>query len=290
MQQHITDCNNKNPLQILPTSNFEMFEFLPYQRDITLSYVEHLSESMRRENKLRAFPIKVTKPELKNGKNIYRIIDGQHRYLAAKKIRCTLWYFIDADFKKEDLITYHDTQRNWTVENYMSYHISNNVEEIKYISHLNTICSKYHKAIAPLMQAIFFLGKIKNIDADRKERTLAKLIRSGKILITDKANLSDFILITLPKCREISNLIATSRKKMSKNLFFNSHYIQALCRCFKHMNEEEYLELWDCLMRDYVKFVNAHVREILEMFEKSYNFKKTVNVFDFSEIYKQKTE
>jgi hypothetical protein len=107
--------------QIYETYNYELFKTLDGNRDTTKSHIAKLVESM--EEIYLLSPIIVNKD--------MAIIDGQHRYEAAKVLGLPIRYIVDknADLRAVQLL--NAKSKDWTPNDYMDSYIKLGYEEYK---------------------------------------------------------------------------------------------------------------------------------------------------------------
>tara|TARA_R100001086_G_C11830221_1_gene256450 strand:+ start:701 stop:1600 length:900 start_codon:yes stop_codon:yes gene_type:complete len=90
--------------------------------------VKRLAKSMQDNNLLYAAPIIVQRTNDKKNKEILEIIDGQHRYLAAKSLNLPIYIHIlknarYGEHEKNLMSTLNSNQKNWGLEDF-AYHYS----------------------------------------------------------------------------------------------------------------------------------------------------------------------
>jgi ParB-like chromosome segregation protein Spo0J len=74
---------------VLSTNNYDLFSLHEKNRKLNYKKVERLSAAISKKNLLNVYPIVVNK------KNV--ILDGQHRYAAAKAAKATVFYLVSDD-------------------------------------------------------------------------------------------------------------------------------------------------------------------------------------------------
>jgi hypothetical protein len=100
-------------MQINATTNYDLFTLLDYNRPC--NDISQLERNILQCNKLEMSPIIVDKN--------FNIIDGQHRYLVAKKNNLILYYRIDPNASCEnDIITYNKASKTWTIDDYVHFY------------------------------------------------------------------------------------------------------------------------------------------------------------------------
>jgi hypothetical protein len=81
--------NFPNPPTILSTKNYDVFNFIDWNRTICKNNLLKLVNENKLNFQMHKFPILVTRD--------FKIIDGQHRFEASKKLGCPVYYIIDGD-------------------------------------------------------------------------------------------------------------------------------------------------------------------------------------------------
>ena len=111
-------------MDILETKDYAMFKFFENNRKVIK--VDHLIESLKKENLLSVNPIICTK-------EMY-IIDGQHRLTAAKKLGIPVFYtYYTGNSAPDGLVELcNSSQRTWKPENFLQFYIDD--PWIKFIS------------------------------------------------------------------------------------------------------------------------------------------------------------
>jgi len=152
--------------KIHQSQDYQNFKFLERNRDINLSHVQRLKESILRENRLYLKPINVF---LKDDN--YWITDGQHRFTACKQLNIPFYYQINENFSEESIID-DQISRPWHLEDYLKYFSEQGLSE--YIKIKNLI----DKFQIPFQAIYYLLGNQKYENA--------KIFKEGKIKINEK--------------------------------------------------------------------------------------------------------
>lgn len=105
--------------KIKVTKNYNAFELSPKNRLIVEKHVEKLTKVIKKNGYKMYMPIKVADM----GKGKYMIMDGQHRFLACKKLGCEFSYLVFDNYEAEafsnDLIDVNDTTLNWSILDFL---------------------------------------------------------------------------------------------------------------------------------------------------------------------------
>lgn len=121
--------------KIYVTKNYSRFKFGMENRSVSSSHVKELMQKMEKYGYLRCQPIVVDK-------NTYQIIDGQHRFEAAKMLGIEFSYtFNDYVGSKSELIRdINVSQKAWGIQDYIEQYCGEG--NMHYISY-KTILTRY---------------------------------------------------------------------------------------------------------------------------------------------------
>ncbi|MEK6881237.1 MAG: ParB/Srx family N-terminal domain-containing protein [Nanoarchaeota archaeon] len=115
--------------KIYKTKDYDKFIFKKDNRSrITNRHVDAIISSISSKNLLELKPILVNEK--------MEIIDGQHRFLAAKKLGLEVYYTIDENSSFEDVI-FLNVSKSWKTEDYLNFFCKNNYEH--YVNFKNFI-------------------------------------------------------------------------------------------------------------------------------------------------------
>jgi len=95
--------------QVLKTNDYSMFKHMNGNRNINKLHLKRLTESM--SEKYIEVPIIVNQH--------YEIIDGQHRFEAAKELGKYVYYIKVRNLNLDDVHRLNTNSKNWTAEEYM---------------------------------------------------------------------------------------------------------------------------------------------------------------------------
>lgn len=122
----ILSHTNKRVLivDVQETYEYEQFSFITGNRDINLHNLNKIKSSLRKENRQQFRPILVNEK--------LEVIDGQHRLQAAKELGLPIFYEVQPDLRKSDIVLFQN-QRRWGIEDYLKYHASDGNEMCKVV-------------------------------------------------------------------------------------------------------------------------------------------------------------
>jgi len=116
--------------QVLTTNDYAMFKTLEGNRIVNKLHVKRLKQSFQSNYLLS--------PILVNGN--YQIIDGQHRFEAAKELRLPVNYIVCRDYGLKEVQILNTNMKNWKKEDYLNAYC-----DLKYPNYLKfrEFMSKY---------------------------------------------------------------------------------------------------------------------------------------------------
>lgn len=201
-------------MEIKLTNNYEMFKFRRENRELNYNKVANL-KSILLEDGRQIMPI-ICNTEME-------IIDGQHRFQALKELNWDVMYYVDEAVTVKDLVSINNTQKNWSLMDYIHYYASLGNES--YIK-LEELCKEYSdiplKAIIPSLNEGTFIherniknGNVKftNIDFQNGEEAL-KFVRNIKNNIKVKITMPGMFFFLVVKTYYLTDI--------DRNKLFNS--------------------------------------------------------------------
>lgn len=127
------------------TTNYSLFKKHERNRDLEDPNLKKIKNSIKARNLLHLRPILIDKD--------YRVIDGQHRLKIAEELQIPIYYLIQVDCQPEDIILLNANQKNWTIKDYFTYFLNDNLEEyVKLNEYLTKNKLDLHLALAILKQ------------------------------------------------------------------------------------------------------------------------------------------
>jgi hypothetical protein len=107
------------------TSNYESFGFISGNREISASNLEKIKESLKTKQILESAIIVGYSPNDPEG-NVFKIIEGQHRFIACKQLGLPLSFIVRKDFDINDhsksiadIQLLNTASKEWDVTNFM---------------------------------------------------------------------------------------------------------------------------------------------------------------------------
>ena len=124
-------------VEVIGTQNYGKFRFFPENREINESYVKKLMKKISKNNLLRDLPILVD--------DKMRVIDGQHRLEAAKRIGATAYYKKTVDTQRSDIMDINSEPKGWNSADVLKHHIKkDNKDYIKFKEFMDCYGFPFH--------------------------------------------------------------------------------------------------------------------------------------------------
>lgn len=128
------------------TSDYSLFKKHEMNRDIDESNLKRIKNSIKARNLLDLRPILVNKD--------FKVIDGQHRLQAAVELQLPVFYQIQETSHEEDIILLNANQKRWTLRDYFTYFLNNNLPEyVKLKNYIDKHKSELMLCLAVLKQS-----------------------------------------------------------------------------------------------------------------------------------------
>jgi hypothetical protein len=116
--------------QIITTNNYNLFKFHKQNRRLDYKKVDRLARAIAEKNLLNIFPIVVD--------GNYVILDGQHRYAAAKQAGAQIYYVVsNSSYTIAQVANSNNFQSHWRIDDYVLYYAAAEKEQYKILLHLS---------------------------------------------------------------------------------------------------------------------------------------------------------
>ncbi len=130
-------------LQIKKTNNYNLFKFHPLNRPVTKDHINDLVVSIKRDNQLDINPIIVDSE--------HRIISGQHRFEAAKRLALPIYYIVK-DVNDDYILLANQTQRRTNLADAINFYIeTRDLEAYKILKKAHQEFNIPHGALASII-------------------------------------------------------------------------------------------------------------------------------------------
>jgi hypothetical protein len=143
----------------MKTTNYSKFLFSKENREVKTKTVLSIKDSMSKFGFIPGRPVLITKE--------WVIIDGQHRFLAAKELGISVEFEIVEGNYIDKMILLNSTQSNWTLEDYVNSYASQNIDCYRKLLKFK---EKYDLSLSSAITMFFTVG-VKS-DAIRKGEVL----------------------------------------------------------------------------------------------------------------------
>ncbi|MEM1339800.1 MAG: ParB/RepB/Spo0J family partition protein [Bacteroidota bacterium] len=135
-------------MEILSTTDYDQFDFIPGNRGILPGKVERLKAHVKKG--LNLFPYCPIVVNEFNGKLL--IIDGQHRFTACYEMDVPVYYVIAPEIKIQDIARMNSATDKWTYENFLQCYRKLSFKDYDMLASFRTEYKlSYNIAIALLM-------------------------------------------------------------------------------------------------------------------------------------------
>lgn len=164
----------KKIADVLVTRDYNLFTFLRGNRNIDTANLEKIKESMQEEQLL--IPIIVNQN--------MEIIDGQHRFTAAKELKLPIYYIVNEAYGLEQVLRCNTGgSKKWTNEDFLVQHCEMNNEN--YIEFKN-LCQLYSVSVSDMMK---IFCKIQG----EKSSIFKQNFRNGSFVMDEKKEAQEFL-------------------------------------------------------------------------------------------------
>ncbi len=141
----------------MKTKNYSKFVFSKQNREVKTKTVLSLKESMVKFGFIPGRPVLITKE--------WVIVDGQHRFLAARDLGIEIEFEILEGDYLDKMIHLNSTQSNWTLEDYVNSYASQNIDCYRKLLKFK---EKYDLNLSSAI-TIFFSPSVKSVNIKKGE-------------------------------------------------------------------------------------------------------------------------
>jgi len=141
----------------MKTKNYSKFVFSKQNREVKTKTVLSLKESMVKFGFIPGRPVLITKE--------WVIVDGQHRFLAARDLGIEIEFEILEGDYLDKMIHLNSTQSNWTLEDYVNSYASQNIDCYRKLLKFK---EKYDLNLSSAI-TIFFSASVKSVNIKKGE-------------------------------------------------------------------------------------------------------------------------
>jgi hypothetical protein len=245
------------------TKDYNKFSFFDENREARANskHVSDLVKCLLQHNFLKTQPIKVTKD--------FKIVDGQHRFLAAKKAGVEIYYVFDDRDPYKVMIEANTYVKAWGTKDFIRFSAKRGNKNHEIMINAVTLYG-----LPVVVLGIFALD-----DGQEIEMKFRKWLKSEEFVIGDEEN---FKLL----CEVYTQFIAIVQRNTSKSLFYIKS--ERAAKAFKILcshpdfDKERLLKNMDICPHLIEQQLN--VGAYVQMFEKVYNYHQR-NKLSLTEIH-----
>lgn len=158
---------------VYETDQYDDFNFLEENRDISYSHVAKLMENIKEGFEM---PPLIVDEEM-------NVIDGQHRLKAHKQLKRPVRFIIQRDMKENTLQRANTDIIKWTTDQHVAYHSKQGNEH-----YIKLEAFKEYSEL-PWNNTVRLLGK----GSDPNVRSIAKILQHGLFIVTHEEDAYNFV-------------------------------------------------------------------------------------------------
>lgn len=175
-------------MQVQCTRDYDKFQTNDYNRPLCIEHINRLAAITNFEKSFPYHPIIVNQD--------FVIIDGHHRYAAARIRQIPIYYMIQPGATEEHIMECNANQKHWEAKDYLDYHVKRNNPDFIFISAMR---EEYKIHMSLLNLVINRIGTTKNKD------TYAQDFKMGKLEVNNKDEVRRFLLETIPVLKQVKS-------------------------------------------------------------------------------------
>ena len=211
-------------LQINKTKRYGMFNSHSLQRQISDNHVKRIAKSIQERGFFNTHPVIVSKA----GNRKYEILDGHHRFEAAKLLGEEFYYIVqEGDQKLEDIIHLNKCTKHWNTTDYVSSYSRQGLEDYQIIENYierGLSCENAVRLLGPRSKAIhngtwkvkhqwiaeYYLGLMRSIDevphVFKQRAFITAFAKTVQLPSVDWTRLHDALVKYNHKIRKFTNV------------------------------------------------------------------------------------
>lgn len=231
------------------TSNYSCFVYNSEQRPVDVNHVKDIMDSMKTFGFLPSKPVQT----YQDGKR-FVIIDGHHRFIAAKNLGIPVIYIAEPKSHSESMAAVNGLQKTWQLKNYLSQYVKRGWPDYKELNEYHSLgfsIQQAGKMLAGLAASGYGGGRV------------SKSIRDGSFKVVS---------------REKIEVIATFlRENAAKNKAFQTtNFITAFELCLR-VSDFDHTQLTHKLSCNHKAIARtATVDQMLDQLEEVYNYRQQI--------------
>lgn len=201
--------------EIHHSTDYDSFHFFPENRQLVLSHVDRLAQDETFPNGFPTCPIRVT--------NQKYIIDGQHRFEAAKRLSIPIYYIFDKNGNTQSVRICNTNILRWAGNDYLHYYAQTD-RDYKIIYDLR---EELKISLSAIVAAIKYFGGYKHVKFHYE-------FRNGDIKVWYfEKDLKQFLQSYVTGVRHFALHRDTSKNKVS-SILLSSAYVYGAASTYKN--------------------------------------------------------
>jgi hypothetical protein len=230
-------------VNIFSSTDYDLFKTFDFNRDIDKAHVNKLKESMTKRGFISTLIVVLTDIFDDDGNKYYYLLDGQHRFTAAKELGLPIEFRVvevDSEMELAEFIAdVNNSSKGWGTNQFI--HIWSTLKIAEYVK-FKTIMEETDMQITPLVIAYTGQGKM---DDFRKGKMRFPNEAASDVLIEQIMDLKQY-LPSKAFCRRA--IINVMRDPQYNHEAIKPYIIrQSVTRSFTENEKELLLELKNCL-------------------------------------------
>lgn len=197
------DDDSKRVNVVFSSTNYDMFKFLDANRKLNVRNYSKLINSMKEEQ--------LEIPVIVNEK--FEIIDGQHRFTAAKELGLPVYYMIRKGYGIDQVKRANMVSSNWSKEDFLLSHIQSGIQEY---TEFKEILDTYGVNIADAISLFAFVQ-------NKNQNIACKIFDNGSLSLEGKETAIEF-LEALEDFKGFKEYKSKSFFNAFMKLYFNPDY------------------------------------------------------------------
>lgn len=165
--------------EIIWTDEYDAFNLYEMNRDIDKNYVVNkIKKSLLEQGWLPDFPMLVDED--------FNIIDGQHRFIAAKELGIKIPVKISKAFTDQQMIVINNATKRWTDKDFIAYRAKKGDVSAR---KLTTLCNRYNLTVRAAMRAASLYTKcsireavLPDFDFNKAEKIVEQILEICEVI------------------------------------------------------------------------------------------------------------
>jgi len=197
------------------SNSYVSFQEWNSNRELSKTHIDTLVKDVSFPKKFPFVPITIDKS--------WRIIDGQHRFQAAKKLQLPIYYIVDTTACEDDIRHRNQQMKNWDVKDHIHFFADKNYSYKLLLEFMEEFAIGTH----------FLTIVIQNISGKFPVK-FYNLLKEGKINIEPfKNDIKDFLSVYVPIIKECRSIYTKGKTRH----LFTRPYISGFSKLYREEKE-----------------------------------------------------